>query len=68
MVQSENATEPYAQYAAGVFLLNSLPSACIHSMRAMVIKQGVTVTRCLMLLATPAAFITAIGCCMTGVA
>jgi hypothetical protein len=50
VVQSENATEPYAQYAA-----------CIHSMRAMVIKQGVTVTRCLMLLATPTAFITAIG-------
>ena len=41
-----DALSTVAQYALGIFLLNSLPSACIHSMRAMIIKQGVTVTTC----------------------
>ena len=42
------------QYAFGIFLLHSLPSACIHSMRAMIIKQGVTVTTCVLACATVA--------------
>jgi hypothetical protein len=32
------------QYCAAMFLLQSFPAACLHSIKAMMIKQGISVT------------------------
>ena len=33
-----------AQYALGIVVLRSFPDACLHSIRAMVVKQGIVST------------------------
>ena len=33
-----------AQYALGIVVLRSFPDACLHSIRAMVVKQGIVAT------------------------